>query len=73
MVDVYLTFDYNALTRSCNSVFALTKYVINPIQFIDAGSLPRLEQSGFCWGSIDVGISGNGIELPSSSSSGFPR
>ena len=36
-------FDSNALTRSCNSVFALTKYAINPMQFTDAGSLTQLE------------------------------
>ena len=54
-------------------MFALNNYAINPIQVTDAGSLPRLEQSGSVWGSIDAGISGKGIELPSSSSPGFPR
>ena len=35
-------FDSNALTRSCNYVFALTKYAVNPTSFTDAGSLPQL-------------------------------
>ena len=35
-------FGSDALTRSCNSLFALTKYAVNPIKFTDAGP-PQLE------------------------------